>query len=936
MTQFLNGGPANDPIAGTDPGSPINPDGIDIINGLGGDDTLLGLGGNDTIQGGAGADYMDGGAGFDTLSFADATAGVGVALNAFGVAGEAVGDTMIGFEAVIGSAFGDQIAGDGGDNVIDAGAGNDYIQLSGGADTMIAGDGYDLFDGRVVGAGFTVNLTTGVGSGGGMAAGTTLSGFELVLGSAFDDNQTANLNLGTGLVGFDGADILNGANGDDTLVGDNYAGTVVTGGTDTLNGGAGNDTLEGGAFGDVLNGGAGIDVVLYYGSAAAVTINLASGVASGGEAQGDTLTDVESANGSTFDDVLVGSSVTNSLYGYTGNDKLDGGAGADTLDGADGIDTVIYAAAAGGVVVNLTLSSGIGDIAQGDTLLNIENVIGSGFADILTGNGLVNILDGGIGNDVLDGGVGADTLQGGAGIDTATYAQSNAGVTADLKFGVNSGGFAQGDVLQGIENLIGSAFADILRGDDTGNALGGGDGDDLINGYGGADAIDGGAGVDTIYYDASAAAVAIDLRNGTAAGGDAQGDTLTAVENIVGSSFADNLIGNTAGNAIDGGLGDDAIAGEAGADALNGGGGVDTAWYNNSAVGVQVSLANGVGTGGDAQGDTLSGIENLVGSSFADTLIGGIGTNTLTGGGGSDTLDGGVGNDVLNGGADDDLFKVDSALDQVVEVLGGGTDTVESTVSYALAAGSAVEFLQTTDATGSSSINLRGNALQQIITGNDGANILHDGGTGPLPDDGLPDTLIGHGGNDRYVVYDAAALIVELAGEGTDRLAAGVDFVLAEGVDVEHLHTTSSIATYAINLTGNSLRNWVRGNDGANVLDGGDGIDTLYGMGGADAFRFSTALGSNNVDRIADFSVADDSIHLDDAIFAALGLGTLADSAFKDIAVAARDADDRILYNSTTGSLFYDADGSGSAFTAVKFASVSPGLALSAADFMVI
>ncbi|PSJ65698.1 beta strand repeat-containing protein [Kumtagia ephedrae] len=338
-----------------------------------------------------------------------------------------------------------------------------------------------------------------------------------------------------------------------------------------------------------------------------------------------------------------------------------------------------------------------------------------------------------------------------------------------------------------------------------------------------------------------------------------------------------------------------------------------------------------------ADGDTATVTVTVSGLDSSDTLLGTAGADSLSGGILDDILDGGTGDDVMDGGTGDDLFKVDSAADQVIELSGGGTDTVQSTVSYALAAGGEVELLQTADAAGITAINLRGNALQQTIIGNDGANILHDGGTGPLPNDGVPDTLIGNGGNDTYIVYAAAALIVEIAGEGHDRLAAGVDFVLAVGVSVEYLTTTSLTATSAIDLTGNEIRQWVRGNNGDNVLDGGGGIDTLFGMGGADAFRFSTALGAGNVDRIADFSVADDSIHLDDAIFTALTTpGTLDASAFKDIALAARDADDRILYNSTTGSLFYDADGSASAFAPVKFAALSPGLALSAADFVVV
>jgi Ca2+-binding RTX toxin-like protein len=599
--------------------------------------------------------------------------------------------------------------------------------------------------------------------------------------------------------------------------------------------------------------------------------------------------------------------------------------------------------------------------------------IGNDFVDALAGD---DIAIGWSGDDVIRGGAGADVIIGGllnssgvitaSGIDAADYTTSIDGVTIDLSvtvslilpmLGVNLqltnaamgfGGDAQNDFLQDITSLIGSNTGsdtltgsagantlngqggnDILTGLGGSDILLGGAGDDVLVGGAGADSLQGGAGIsDTADYSASASPVIVNLTSGTGSGGDAQGDTLTGIERVIGSAGNDTLNGSA---------GDDVLIGGAGADVLTGGGGVDTADYSSSSAAVSADLAAGTGSGGDAQGDTLSGIENAIGSAFADRLTG-TGAGTLDGGAGNDVLDGAA---TLNGGAGNDTLLGGAA----VETLNGGAD--DDTVSYAASsAGVTVDLglpgpqVSSGDASGdtlSGIENLRGSLFSDTLIGNDGANILHDGGTGPLPNDGVPDTLIGNGGNDTYIVYAADALIVEITGEGHDRLAAGVDFVLAAGVSVEYLNTTSLTATSAIDLTGNDIRQWVRGNNGDNVLDGGGGIDTLFGMGGADAFRFSTALGAGNVDRIADFSVADDSIHLDDAIFTALTTpGTLDASAFKDIALAARDADDRILYNSTTGSLFYDADGSASAFAPVKFAALSPGLALSAADFVVV
>jgi Ca2+-binding RTX toxin-like protein len=831
MTQVLNGGPGGDSLTGTDPGAPANPDGIDIINGLAGDDTLLGLGGDDTIQGGLGADVMDGGAGFDTLTFANATAGVGVVLNAFGTYGEAAGDTMTGFEALIGSAFNDQLAGDGGDNLVDGGDGDDYIQLSGGVDTLIGGAGRDLVDGRVVGAAINVNLTTGMGSGGGMAVGTTLSGFELVLGSAFDDVQTANLNLGTDLVGFDGADILNGANGDDQLFGDNYAGILVTGDADTLNGGDGNDRLEGGAFGDVLNGGAGVDTIVYHDSAAAVTINLATGAASGGEAQGDTLIDIENVNGTAFDDVLTGSAAANRLDGRNGDDILAGLGGADALIGGAGVDLADYSASSSGVTINLQSGTGSGGDAQGDTLSGIENVVGSAHADRLTGAAGVNILTGGDGDDILAGLGGADQLIGGVGTDTADYSVSGAGVTVNLGSGGGSGGDAEGDTLSSIESAIGSGFADRLIGTAIANRLDGGDGDDVLIGLGGADQLFGGAGIDTADYSASLSGVIVSLDTGVGIGGDAQGDALTGIENLIGSDNADTLLGSTGANRLVGGAGNDFLAGLGGADELVGGSGIDRADYSASASGVTVDLAAGTGSGGHAAGDTLTDIENLTGSAFADILTGTAGVNALTGGGGDDILTGLGGGDSLDGGT-----GIDTA-DYSASAAGVTIDLSVGTGSGGDAQGDALIGVE----------NVTGSAHGDRLIGDAGANRL-DGGDGD-------DILVGFGGADALV----GGAGIDTADYSISTMAVMIDLALGvgSGSDAEG-DTLSSIE----NIIGSVHGDILTGAAGANQLDGGNGNDMLAGQGGADRL-----IGGAGIDT-ADYGGSDAGVTVD------LGAGT--------------------------------------------------------------
>jgi Ca2+-binding RTX toxin-like protein len=588
-----------------------------------------------------------------------------------------------------------------------------------------------------------------------------------------------------------------------------------------------------------------------------------------------------------------------------------------------------------------------------DLIIGPVQGIGNDFVDALGGD---DIAIGWSGDDVIRGGAGADVIIGGllnaagvitpSGIDAADYTTSVDGVTIDLSvtvsltlpmLGVNLqlnnasqgfGGDAQGDYLQGIVNLIGSNTGgdnltgtagantfngqggnDVLNGMGGNDILLGGAGDDRLIGGAGADSLQGGAGsFDTADYSTSAAAVTVNLTTGTGSGGDAQGDTLTGIERLIGSDDDDSLSGSA---------GNDTIIGGAGADILAGNGGVDTVDYSGSTAAVTVNLATGAGSGGDAQGDTLASFENLVGSIFGDTLTGDSGVNLLSGGNGDDTLQGGAGADTLDGG--------------------DGIDTA----SYAASsAGVTIDLrllgpqVSSGDASGDTLIGIeiiRGSIFADTITGDANDNIFNDGGVG-----GAGDILTGGAGNDTYSVYNEGTGIVEIGGEGNDRVSAGVDYVLASGASVEYLNTTSLQGTRATNLTGNELAQLVRGNNGANVIDGGGGNDTLWGMGGADAFLFSSALGTGGVARIGDFNVADDQIQLDSAIFSALDLGALDASAFKDNATAPRDADDFIIYNSNTGSLFYDADGGESAFRAVKFASLSAGLNLSAADFLVI
>jgi Ca2+-binding RTX toxin-like protein len=882
--------------------------GGNVLTGESGDDELNGQGGNDTLIGGLGGDEMIGGGGTDTATYAGALFGVAANLATGGSIGEAAGDTFETIENLTGSFFADTLTGDANANVLDGGSGADQLMGGGAGDTLIGGSGTDTALYTDSDVGVTINLISGLGFDG-TAEGDTLSGIENVTGSLYEDDLTGDANV----------NVLFGSNGD--------------------------DTLKGGGGADTLDGGSGTDTVSYLDSGSGVTVELLTGTGSGGTAQGDTLVSIENLVGSSYVDTLTGDEEDNELSGAGGDDWLNGGGGADTIDGGTGNDTATYLNYGGAVTVSLLTGTGSGGAAQGDALTSIENLYGTVYADTLTGDAGANILNGDGGDDVLKGAGGADRLIGGSGVDTATYLGSTA-VTVNLTSGIGSGGWAQGDTLTGIENVVGSSDGDVLVGDADANELLGEGGNDSLRGGAGADVLDGDAGTDTVTYIESGVGVDVSLLTGTGSGGTAEGDTLDDVENLIGSLFdddltgddernllqgsigADELVGRGGNDTLEGGIGDDWLSGDNGGDILSGGAGFDFIAYTMAETGVTIDLAAGIASGGDATGDTFSSIEHVAGSDYDDALTGDAGDNILKGFGGADTLVGGLGADAMLGWGDDDTYVVDNALDQVFENDGDGNDTVLTSVSYVLAAGADIEIFRTTDDTGIAAIDLTGSAFDNEITGNDGANVITGGGGA--------DHLIGRNGDDTYVVDSATDSITENGGQGIDTVRTSTSFVLTAGADVETLETTDDAGTNGIDLTGNANGNIVRGNNGDNRIAGGDGRDTLTGLGGQDSFLFNTALDAAvNLDEITDFDVADDTILLDDAIFSSsLGLGNIAAGEFV-IGSVALDANDRIIYNNVTGDLFYDSDGVGGT-AAIQFAELTPGLALTNLDFLVV
>ncbi len=221
---------------------------------------------------------------------------------------------------------------------------------------------------------------------------------------------------------------------------------------------------------------------------------------------------------------------------------------------------------------------------------------------------------------------------------------------------------------------------------------------------------------------------------------------------------------------------------------------------------------------------------------------------------------------------------------------------------------------------------MTGNELSNTLIGNAGVNFLVGRGGA--------DVMSGFLGNDRYVVDTALDRANEAVGQGSDRVYALSNYVLPAGSEIEKLTTINPTSTYAVSFVGNAFANTIEGNAAANPLNSAGGSDTLTGFGGSDTFRFTTALGPSNVDKITDFSVLADTIHLENAVFTGVPAGGLNADAFHTGAAAA-DAEDRIIYNKTTGALIFDTNGNAPG-GAIQFAKLATGLALTSADFVVI
>jgi Ca2+-binding RTX toxin-like protein len=323
-------------------------------------------------------------------------------------------------------------------------------------------------------------------------------------------------------------------------------------------------------------------------------------------------------------------------------------------------------------------------------------------------------------------------------------------------------------------------------------------------------------GTDTYDLSRTTAGATVNLGLGASTSADTGTDTLTAVENVIGSSGDDIFVAS---------VGD-------GNNSYNGGSGIDTYDLSGTAANAVVNLNQGTASSLDIGADTLTlnTIENVTGGAGNDSIAGNSQNNVLIGGAGNDTLNGNAGADTMLGGAGNDAYVVDNAGDAVTEAVGQGADTVFAMVSYALAAGSEVETLRANVVTG---LTLTGNEFNNTIIGNAGNDTLIGGaGNDVLNGNVGTDTMVGGTGNDTYFVDNAGDVVTEAVVAGSiDDVFTTVSYTLAAGSEIESLR--ANVGT-ALTLTGNEFNNTVVGNAGNDTLFGGAGNDILNGIGGAD------------------------------------------------------------------------------------------------------
>ena len=548
------------------------------------------------------------------------------------------------------------------------------------------------------------------------------------------------------------------------------------------------------------------------------------------------------------------------IVGNAGANVITVTSGVDAVDGGLGIDRLIvdYSLATGAVTGDST--SNFTEAGGGGRMVTITNGTIEHFT-VLTGAGADTITTG-AGDDIINVGDGANTVTAGQGANVIT-----GGSGADTITALDGGNIIHGG--DGANVLTSGAGNDIITSGVDADTIVAGGGDDHITVLGGADTVASGAGNDTLVVDYSAFVTNVtggvtsgNLGTGytgafsdttvhsvgfnttenfivtTGSGNDAV-TTGDGVDSLTGGAGNDVLDAGGGADVLNGGLGDDVLRSGGGIDVLNGGDGIDLADYSLAAAGVDVRLNAGAARNdGDGATDTLTGIENVTGSAFADLLIGDVQNNVLSGGAGRDTLLGLNGDDTLiggagvanqlQGGAGNDLYVVSAQGDTIVEFAGEGTDTVQTSLSeHRLRAN-----VENLTYTGASAFLGLGNASDNVITGGTARDLLigYAGNDTLIGGTGAANELYGGLGDDRFIVQAAGDTIVEFAGEGTDTVETIMSSHLLKA-NVENLIYTG---TSAFTGTGNADANEITGGSAGDRLSGAGGDDSLFGAGGDD------------------------------------------------------------------------------------------------------
>ncbi len=979
----INGTTGNDTLVGTS--------GPDTINGLGGNDSLIGNEGSDQLNGGDGedtldayngqtsprgsggvVDTLDGGLGNDTYRYWHGGAVVqdagGVDTIELNIDGEYVLPAGIENLSIIGSSNDnvgvtgndlsnvivasnedDRIFGLGGNDSIDAGINHDNVDGGAGDDTIYGGDEGNINEQDI--------LTGGAGA----------DHFVIARPGGSLVDQITDFVSGTDQLRLDGRLFSEiGASGSFTPADARFTyGTAAFDASDRI----------------IFNASTG---QLFYdadGTGSQAQVLIASNLAT------PTATDFEVVNGTTPGSSIVGTDGNDSLVGTADNDTIDGlggndtirglggddrlvgGAGVDSIVGGDGNDTLIGHDGArdrSGVPSADTLDGGLGndryEVQQGDVILADAGGVDSVFADTTwtLSAGLENLRIGGSDADGASGtGNELDNL-----IDLS-----------GMEHGGTASGLAGNDTILGAQHhttLLGGTGNDSLVGQNFGNTFNGGAGNDTLNGLGDFvfDVTPGAANADLIQgFNNSDNQILLD------------GSVFTAL-GFNGTFAADDPRFFSAPGAHGGHDADDRIIFNSATTQL---------WYDADGSGsgaAQLIVSEAPGqfiTAGDitvfnAPGAAINGTEGN------DSLVGTTSNDTINGFGGNDTIDGGVGADSMVGGAGDDLYFVDNTGDVIAESENGGIDEVRPNISFQY---TLPDWVNNLTLTGETTVGF-GNAIENAMRGQDtrfselhgadgndtlisgaaGATMYGDAGNDQITGSAVRDFAAGGAGDDSISTGagdDSVSLMFDggATGYGRDTIDGGAGFdaleffqnVSQSGINLNMAAGTvsnaqgSAVFTNIESVSGTNNNDLMVGDAGNNrlsgifgndTLDGGAGNDTLVGdqtslgFQGADTFVFSATPGAANADSVSDFISGLDTMQLDATVMAALGAsGRFSSSDARFFAgAAAHDADDRVIYNSASGQLWYDADGNG-AGSQQLLATLSAGVALTASDIVV-